>query len=420
MPFTKTTISLAVMVLFIAASSFAQVTALNEHSVKFSGTASATLVGQDGLILKTTNNGIDWLELTSNITNTLFGNAEKSGISFAAGENGVVLRSTDSGLNWDVQLPGTFENLNDIELIDANKVVTCGNNGVIYFSTDCGATWTATNSGTTRSLNDIKFLATGVGYITGELGTLLKSTDAGATWQAINMNFTNNKFNAVEAIDEYSLVLVGDNGSIFLSVDGGFSWFAPTGNLYTSNLNDVVFFDADNGIIAGNDGLILKTDDGGYSWYAANTTFSGDGYDFYAVAFADAFNGIATGVNGTEVYSVDGGMNWTETPPGFSNQTPGSQRSVKNEVSLNQNYPNPFNPSTKISFDMPAGGNVTLKVFDITGKEIALLASGYYNSGSHSVSFNASALSSGVYFYKLNVTGGNTESFKVMKMILTK
>lgn len=71
------------------------------------------------------------------------------------------------------------------------------------------------------------------------------------------------------------------------------------------------------------------------------------------------------------------------------------------EFSLSQNYPNPFNPATKISFDIPSGSMVSLKVFDIAGNEVITLVNEQKNAGSYSVSFNGSNLSSGIYLYRL-------------------
>ena len=73
--------------------------------------------------------------------------------------------------------------------------------------------------------------------------------------------------------------------------------------------------------------------------------------------------------------------------------------------SLNQNYPNPFNPETVISYELPVSETVILKIFDVMGKEIKTLVNEKQNSGFHQVSFNASALPSGVYFYQLNTQG---------------
>ncbi len=84
--------------------------------------------------------------------------------------------------------------------------------------------------------------------------------------------------------------------------------------------------------------------------------------------------------------------------------------------SLEQNYPNPFNPSTTIEYSIPQSGLVTLKVFNVLGKEVATLVNGQNDAGNHKVEFDASALNSGVYFYKIE-SGSFAET---KKMILLK
>ncbi len=82
-----------------------------------------------------------------------------------------------------------------------------------------------------------------------------------------------------------------------------------------------------------------------------------------------------------------------------------SENSLPAEYSLSQNYPNPFNPSTKISWQSPVGSHQTIKVFDVLGNEVATLVDEYKPAGRYEVDFNASSLSSGVYFYQLKANG---------------
>ncbi len=89
---------------------------------------------------------------------------------------------------------------------------------------------------------------------------------------------------------------------------------------------------------------------------------------------------------------------------------------IVNDFKLNQNYPNPFNPSTKISFSIPTSEFVTLKVYDVLGREVATLVNENLNAGSYSYNFDASNLTSGVYLYKLQA-GKYSET---KKMILSK
>lgn len=72
---------------------------------------------------------------------------------------------------------------------------------------------------------------------------------------------------------------------------------------------------------------------------------------------------------------------------------------------LLQNYPNPFNPSTKISYSIPENGFVTLRIFDLLGREITTLVASHQESGQHSVTFDASGLSSGIFVYRLDYNG---------------
>lgn len=89
---------------------------------------------------------------------------------------------------------------------------------------------------------------------------------------------------------------------------------------------------------------------------------------------------------------------------------------IPNKYSLSQNYPNPFNPTTKITYDLPKPGFVSLKIYDVLGKEVANLVNEVRNAGSYIIDFNASHLSSGVYYYRIQAG----EFMQVKKMVLVK
>lgn len=94
---------------------------------------------------------------------------------------------------------------------------------------------------------------------------------------------------------------------------------------------------------------------------------------------------------------------------------------IPKEFELAQNYPNPFNPSTQIKYAIPVDGHVTMRIYDIAGREVMNLLNDVKPAGFYTVNFNASNLSSGMYFYRLEVYSGNERKYMATKrMVLIK
>lgn len=89
---------------------------------------------------------------------------------------------------------------------------------------------------------------------------------------------------------------------------------------------------------------------------------------------------------------------------------------IPQNFTLHQNYPNPFNPSTKIKFEVPAAGNVAIRIFDVLGREVGMPVNEYMKPGVYETDFDVSDLPSGVYYYKLDAG----EFSETKKMILLK
>ena len=170
----------------------------------------------------------------------------------------------------------------------------------------------------------------------------------------------------------------------------------------------VSFTDANTGIVIGLDttgiaGVIWRTTTGGGDWI--NQSFGNNG--FYGVCFTDSITGTVVGDNGTIFHTTTGGV---------TGIIDNSAKSLPNQFALEQNYPNPFNPTTNISYSLPRNGFVTLKVYDILGREVRTLVNEYEAAGSYNVTFNASNFASGVYIYQLR--SGNFLATK--KLLLMK
>jgi hypothetical protein len=94
----------------------------------------------------------------------------------------------------------------------------------------------------------------------------------------------------------------------------------------------------------------------------------------------------------------------------------GGEDNIPNHYALQQNYPNPFSPSTTIKFGIPSSELVTLKVYDLTGREVAVLMNEQKRAGSYTIRFDADKLAAGVYFYRLEARALR----EIRKMLLVR
>ncbi len=93
---------------------------------------------------------------------------------------------------------------------------------------------------------------------------------------------------------------------------------------------------------------------------------------------------------------------------------------VPKKFTLSQNYPNPFNPTTRINYEIPENGYVTVSLINIEGKELVTLVNEFQNGGYQGIDFNGSNLSSGIYYYKIDYTNSGNRVSKIKKMMLIK
>ena len=130
----------------------------------------------------------------------------------------------------------------------------------------------------------------------------------------------------------------------------------------TSALFGVYFTDLNNGTAVGDAGTILRTTNGGTNWIAQTSETINH---LFGVAFADSSNGWTVGRDGTILHTTNGGVTFIEDEENNFTQP--------KEFLLQQNYPNPFNPSTSIQYAISSTQFVTLKVYDLLGREVATL-----------------------------------------------
>ncbi|OGU38760.1 MAG: hypothetical protein A2315_01245 [Ignavibacteria bacterium RIFOXYB2_FULL_35_12] len=422
-------------------------------------------VGGDGMIYKTSNTGENWAAQRDEkyVFSSVYFIDENTG--WAVGDSGVVMHSENGGINWYRQNKNDSLILYSVYALDEQNVFVVGailkgswpaysSDGIILHSTTGGQDWTRQIFDTLVGFRSVTFITDSIGLITDRSGTLLKTTNKGNTWEifASGLGTVLDKIQFIDNNTGWISFYMGNK--ILKTVDGGQNWNAK---FIDSSLSmySFHFVDADKGWAVGEENWgakIYKTTNGGDDW-----TLSGNPpiTNYSSVYFINENIGWASGgkiISGwrtsTIIKTTDGGNNWIEQEcpsiysptdiyfinentgwivgDGIFKTTNGGVVSVKNEwengrdvpevFTLYQNYPNPFNPTTVIKYYLKEPGFVSIKVYNILGREVTTLVNEYQKVGNYLINFNARGLSSGVYFSRL--TSGNSNITK--KMILLK
>jgi len=227
-------------------------------------------VGNDGLILKTTNAGNTWLSEASGTNYDLYDIEALYTCSYfdpdavVVGEYGTV-RLSYSG-NWQQINILTTDKLHDIYLAGfTGQMFVAGEWGRIWKTTNYGNNWYLKHENMSYHLYAIDFGSSQTGYAAGMSGAVLKTTDDGETWFDISLG----SMYSFRGIDfRYSRGwLVGIDGVIFRTTDGGETWIETLPKVTNETLNKVKFVDENRGWIVGDNGTILITTNGGENWY---------------------------------------------------------------------------------------------------------------------------------------------------------
>jgi photosystem II stability/assembly factor-like uncharacterized protein len=407
------------------------------NSIFFVDINTGYVSGNTGKIAKTTNGGSNWTILTSGVTNNLysirFANANSG---WCVGASGTIRSTTNGGNTWLLSTSGTTAALRSVYFIDANTGWTAGDSGKILCTTNSGTNWVFQNSNTTNNLNSISFVTNNVGWIGGLSGTLRKTISGGTNYSTGTTVYTRNinKIFANNTIyDTINVALFSDFpfDRVVLDINAGIL------DVTSNPDSNITFMLIHQGIT---DTLVFRAGGGGYNFINTilndsatipiqngSPPFTGQ---FKPYKPLSQFNYLP--VNGTWILKIKDSLyrqertgvikSWSLTVTyDILTKIKLLSNEIPEKFTLEQNYPNPFNPSTKIKFQIKDSKLVTLKIYDILGKEIATLVNEKLNAGSYEVPFSVSqfsgnTISSGVYFYKL-ITDEFTET---KKMILLK
>jgi photosystem II stability/assembly factor-like uncharacterized protein len=367
----------------------------------------------DFIIRKTTDGGNTWpgklsydyQTLTGYIYDTDFPSAQTGYAVGGHPSKGYIYKSTNSGNNWiKLDSIGTGY-LRSVDFINNSTGFAGGYAGEIFRTSNGGLNWTSFNTGIGAGVNSVFFVDQLTGYACGGYAAVqkvLKTTNAGLNW-----------FDAFSTTgDSYSNIFFINSTTGFLSAkgilkttDGGFSWVQkmPGPQLY---FNGSHFPGASTGYAFATYGRVFKTTNSGENWGELGVPTD---YSFADIHFLNDNTGFLIGDQGIILKTTNGGGN-------FVIGIEPSQTSVPHSFELYQNFPNPFNPVTVITYSIPFTAFVELVVYDATGREIKKLVNEERAQGRYFAEFDASGLSSGVYFCKLKAG----EFTQTMKMILVK
>lgn len=357
---------------------------------------------------------------------------------WACGDAGAMLHTINAGNNWSL-ITLTGSDLHQIVFKDASTGIVVGDNGTIFTTTNGGTNWISKNSSTSSQLRGAGYAGGSTFYAVGDDGAATKSTDDGNSWTTLNSG-TTERLLSVTAVNQ-NIWVGARNGLMLFSSNGG-SAFNSMSNPATDDIKDIQFINESIGFAGGSNSFFMYTSNGGANWTSRS---AGIQVGLNGLHFSNQNEGWVVGGAGTLYSTTNSGSNWiahtTQTGQDLnsihsfdglnawsvgnsgviiSNYSPST--GVENELSeipdqiiLEQNYPNPFNPSTKISFSLPARNFVSLKVYNVVGSEIATILNDNLDGGYHEVTFNASGLNSGVYFYTIS-TNKFTETRKMILM----
>jgi photosystem II stability/assembly factor-like uncharacterized protein len=376
--------------------------------------------------------------------------------AYATVNNGKIYKTSDAGLNWiDITSP-TFPSdisVEDISAIDENSIWICGFLDItsyIFASFNGGESWIEQYQSDEGNIWFIEMFSKDSGMAAGYAYSdvpvpMIQTVDSGAHWIEKNHDYLIGDYghtNGIDIVDMDMVFFQKKWWTLSRSTDGGASW----DSVYTTLGGEVVsFYNRQFGLLATVWGQIYKSVDGGDTWQLIsvlpvnssncltflpgnpakiwlsieyNLFFSEDsGYSWIEYTFEEDFWSY-------DIDFIDDRHGWimAENMVYYTKTGDRIVTGIKNEpiiridFRLDQNYPNPFNPITLIRYSLPKSEYVKINVYNLIGQRIKTLQHKIMPAGYHEVNFNAEDLSSGIYYYRLEAG----EFQDVKKMILLK
>ena len=413
----------------------------NFMKIQFLNTSLGYGIGGDGYyggssFYKTSDGGYTWAKLYDGNPNSAFnGFFMKDSLNGWLTEFNQLFKTTNGGYEWnEVFVDTVLEFMRGVEFFNDDlgvlfEVSQRFNNFTLnYLTTDGGESWQKYQMGDEPFLTSfLKIKRTDPSHIwvVNQQGVWL-SRDTVKTWTNVSTEVEGwaAGFDFLDSLNGWVAHMDSQQDKIKFTKDGGITWNTYMKPFMVQTQDLVIdgrdYFGKINVTVAGMEGSLFRyLEDWDYA-YQQNSYTNGWLTSIAIYREGNTAHKWVAGSGGIILYTSDYITDVKEN---------NSPELIISEFRLEQNYPNPFNPVTVISYQLPAAGNVTLKVFDVLGNEVATLVDEYKPAGGYEVEFNigrdsSPALASGIYFYRLQVVDPEKSSvqgfIETKKMLLLK
>jgi photosystem II stability/assembly factor-like uncharacterized protein len=285
-----------------------------------------SVVGDEGVILRTGDGGVNWTTQNSGVIDDLYDISYYGySIILAVGASGTILFTNNTGENWTVKQTGMMASYYSGQMISDTIGVAVGVNAIfqpfVTRTNDGWNSWQSTSFYIEHNsvfyegrLTDVYFLNTSVGFATAVVdvptgGAIVHTTDGGGTWETVY--FSSEELFGIDFTSDGIGYAIGDHGVILQSVDDGQTWASEDSGV-TTRLHAVDFASETKGVAVGDNGVILRTEDAGSIWIQQT---SGTTNDLFGVRFITERVGVVIGKNGVILRTTTGGYPDDTAPP---------------------------------------------------------------------------------------------------------
>jgi photosystem II stability/assembly factor-like uncharacterized protein len=363
-----------------------------------------------GAIYKTTNSGLNWQisQVTANDVKYIYFIDASTGF-YLGGTPGssVIYKTTNGGINWISKYNYVSGDQPIIVFYNSNTGIVTAGHSLINKTTNGGENWYLLPNAPWLNLSTFIMINQDV-WIVASPNYFYKTTNGGVTWRMLDFTGIGMQTWTMYFINSTTGYSSSMSGMIFKTTNTGENWtyistinnsFITGGNLFFTNELTGYLGSYETGV------SMRKTTNGGYNWVPQTVNSH---TNFKQTLFINSSTGFAVSINYSRIY---------KTTNGGATFIANISAEVPEKFSLSQNYPNPFNQSSIINLQCSMKGMVTLKVFDISGREVQTLVNETLSPGTYQVRFDGSGLSSGIYYYKLTV---DSKPIAVKKMVMIK